>query len=185
MKLFTLPNILTLLRILFIPVVIVGLFINTEASRWWAFSFYAIAGVTDFFDGYLARVLQETSKIGTFLDPIADKLLIAAVLMMLVNNGILIGFHVIPALIILIREITISGLREFLAESNLQMPVTKAAKWKTLCQIFSLGFLIVGASSPHWIPSFIIGKTLVWIAAFLTLHTGYAYIKNTWIFLRS
>ncbi len=175
--LFSLPNFLTLLRIVAI-LPIVGLFyVDGDWARWTAFGLFAVAGITDFFDGYLARATGQVSKLGRFLDPIADKLLIAAVILMLVASGGLSGLAVLPGLVILIREITVSGLREFLAELRVGMPVSGLAKWKTTIQMLALGFLIVGGAGPAVLPTVLIGEVLMWIAALLTVITGFDYLR--------
>lgn len=172
----TLPNILTLSRILVIPL-IVGLFwVAGDWARWTALGLYAVACITDFFDGYLARARGEMSRFGRFLDPVADKLLIAAVLMMLCAFDRISGPAILAAVVILCREMLVSGLREFLAELRQGLPVSRLAKWKTTIQMFSLGFLIVGDAAPDWIPSVTIGEIGLWAAAVLTLITGYDYL---------
>ena len=178
-----LPNFLTVLRISVIPFILIGMYINTEWSRWIAFSFYTVAGVTDFFDGYLARATGQTSALGRFLDPVADKILVATVAMGLISLGPESGglgpFNVLAGMIIVLREITVSGLREYLAEIQVSVPVSRLAKWKTAFQILSLGFLIVGEqASPDMIPSFYIGIVLLWVSAILTIITGYDYLRS-------
>lgn len=175
--LFSLPNLLTLFRIAAIIPIVALLYIDADWARWTAFGLFAAAGITDFFDGYLARATGQVSKLGRFLDPIADKLLIATVILMLVASGGLVGLAVLPGLVILIREITVSGLREFLAELRVGMPVSSLAKWKTTIQIFALGFLIVGKAGPEILPTILIGEVLIWIAAALTLVTGLDYLR--------
>lgn len=172
-----LPNILTLSRIMIIPLMVITFFFDSNAVRWVALGFYVAACVTDFFDGYLARRTNQISRFGRFLDPIADKLLIAAVLLLLVGFGRLTLWAYLPALIILLREIMVSGLREYLAEIRVGLPVTRLAKFKTTAQMISLGFLIVGSAAPWWIPARVIGEATLWIAAVLTLITGYDYLR--------
>ena len=169
-----LPNILTLSRIAIIPIVLTTFFFDSTAMRWTAVSLFTLAGVTDFFDGYLARRANQVSRLGRFLDPIADKLLVASVLLMLVGFGRVEEWSYIPAIVILLREILVSGLREFLAELRVGLPVTKLAKDKTTLQMVALGFLIVGTAFPTAKP---IGEILLWLAALLTLITGYDYLK--------
>ena len=173
-----LPNILTLSRIMIIPIVVVTFFFDSHAMRWTACALFTIAGITDFFDGYLARRANQISSLGRFLDPIADKLLVASVLLLIVAFGRVGPWHYLPALVILQREILVSGLREFLAELRVSVPVTKLAKAKTTVQMIALGFLIVGDASPEWIPAELIGKFGIWIAAVITLITGYDYLKS-------
>jgi cardiolipin synthase len=172
-----LPNILTLSRIFIIPVVIATFFWDTPAMRWLACGLFTLAGVTDFFDGYLARRAKQVSRFGRFLDPIADKLLVASVILMLAKFDRLTETAIFPAIVILLREILVSGLREFLAELRVGLPVTKLAKFKTTAQMVALGFLIVGTASPGWVPALIVGEVLLWGAALLTIVTGYDYLK--------
>ncbi len=172
-----LPNILTLSRIAIIPLMVITFFFDSSAMRWGACLLYTAACITDFFDGYLARRSNQISRFGRFLDPIADKLLVAAVLLMLVGFGRLTLWAYLPALIILLREIMVSGLREFLAELRIGLPVTRLAKFKTTAQMIALGFLIVGSAAPWWIPARVIGEASLWIAAGLTLITGYDYLR--------
>ena len=172
----TLPNVLTLSRILII-LPIVGLFwFEGDWPRWLILALYTAACITDFLDGYLARTRGEISQFGRFLDPVADKLLIASVILMLCAFGQIEGVTILAAVVILCREILVSGLREFLAGLRQGLPVSKLAKWKTTIQMFALGFLIVGTSSPNWIPSMLIGEIGLWAAAALTLFTGYDYL---------
>jgi len=172
----TLANKLTLSRIFLIPVILLLLLLPYGWAAWSACAFFAIAGITDFLDGYLARRENQVSRIGQFLDPIADKLLVSAVLLLLVYNRSIDGFSVLPAIIILLREVAVSGLREFLAELRVSVPVSQLAKWKTTIQILALGFLIVGSKyAPDWIPATPIGDVLLWIAGGLTVITGYDY----------
>jgi len=173
----SLPNLLTLSRILVIPPIVALFFVEGDMARWVTLGLYAAACVTDFFDGYIARSMGQISKLGRFLDPVADKLLVASVILMLVATDRISGLVVLPALIILIREILVSGLREHLASISVGVPVSRLAKWKTMIQMFSLGFLIVHDASPDWIPSVVIGEIGVWIAALLTLITGYDYLR--------
>jgi cardiolipin synthase len=172
-----LPNLLTLSRIAAIPVILVLLYFDGPFWRWLACAIFAAACITDYFDGYLARSRSQVSELGRFLDPIADKLLVAAVILILVAERRLFGWAVLPALIILCREILVSGLREYLAGLNVSVPVSQLAKWKTLLQMVALGFLIVGDGVlPAW-PIGLIGQIGLWIAAALTLLTGYDYLK--------
>lgn len=139
---------------------------------------FTLAGVTDFFDGYLARRSNQVSPFGRFLDPIADKLLVAALLLMLVGFERMTVWTYPAAVIILMRELLVSGLREFLAQTQVSVPVSTLAKWKTTLQMFTLGFLIVGNDAPSWIPAQAIGELGLWLAAILTLITGYDYLKT-------
>ncbi len=172
----SLPNLLTLSRILVIPPIVALFWIDGEGARWAALLLYAAACVTDFFDGYLARTMGQISRLGRFLDPVADKILVSSVILLLCAFDRVTGLLILPALVILVREILVSGLREFLAEVKVGMPVSSLAKWKTTIQMFALGFLIIGNASPGWIPSEAIGAVGLWAAALLTLVTGYDYL---------
>lgn len=171
----SLANKLTLSRILVIPVILVLLVIPHAWAAWVALFLFGAAGITDGLDGYLARRENKVTRLGQFLDPIADKLLIASVILMLVYNKQIDGSTVFPAVIILLREVAVSGLREFLAGVRVSVPVSKLAKWKTTLQIFALGFLIVGRYAPVWIPSTTIGDIGLWIAGTLTVITALDY----------
>jgi CDP-diacylglycerol--glycerol-3-phosphate 3-phosphatidyltransferase/cardiolipin synthase len=188
----TLPNLLTLSRILTMP--LLGFLL------WWpdwqlgyglAFGLYCLMGITDYFDGYLARSSGAVSRLGVFLDPIADKIMVAAVILVLTAQGILRGpyvgdMHVIAGLIILVREIAVSGLREFLGGLQVSIPVSKLAKWKTTFQLVALGALILGGALPLWnvtiggiegnVPH-TVGLATLWAAAILTLVTGWDYLR--------
>ncbi|MEQ8734637.1 MAG: CDP-diacylglycerol--glycerol-3-phosphate 3-phosphatidyltransferase [Rhodospirillaceae bacterium] len=172
-----LPNILTLSRIFIIPVVISLFYWDSATTRWVMLGLFIIAGITDFFDGYIARRSNQVSPFGRFLDPIADKLLVAALLLMLVGFERMSTWAYLPAVVILTRELLVSGLREFLAQTQVSVPVSTLAKWKTTLQMFALGFLIVGTDAPSWIPAQLIGEIGLWLAALLTLITGYDYLK--------
>jgi CDP-diacylglycerol--glycerol-3-phosphate 3-phosphatidyltransferase len=176
-----LPNLLTYGRIAAIPAIVAILFWPLDPDmRWWALGLYVVAGVTDYLDGYLARAYAQQSSLGRMLDPIADKLLIAACLLMLVADGTIKSWSLWAAIVILSREILVSGLREFLAEVKVSVPVSKLAKWKTAAQLVSVGFLIAGPAGDTLLPegwTRIIGLVLLWIAAILTIITGYDYMK--------
>jgi cardiolipin synthase len=172
------PNLLTLSRIFAIPVVVGTFYLSGDYARWLGCALFAAAGFTDWLDGHVARRWQQQSELGRFLDPIADKLLVAAVILMLVASGRVVGLVVLPALIILCREILVSGLREFLAGLNVGLPVSRLAKWKTLLQMVALGFLIVGDAGPAGFPTRLIGEGGLWVAALLTLVTGYDYLQT-------
>lgn len=188
----SLPNILTLSRILAVPFLLFLLWWpDWELGYLMAFVLYSLAGITDYLDGYLARSSGTVSKLGQFLDPIADKIMVAAVILVLTAQGVLRGpyvgdFHVIAGLIILIREIAVSGLREFLGGLQVSVPVTKLAKWKTTFQIIALGSLILGHGLPDWIVMIgdieanvphTVGLATLWGAAILTLITGWDYLR--------
>jgi cardiolipin synthase len=174
----SLPNILTLSRIAAIPLLLALIYVDTPLFRWLALAGYTLACVTDYFDGYLARHMKQISPLGRFLDPIADKLLVASLIVMLVATQQIAGLEMIPAIVILAREILVSGLREYLAESKVSVPVTKLAKWKTVIQMVALGFLIVGDTRLVPIPVHTIGEVGLWIAGALTAITGYDYMSR-------
>jgi cardiolipin synthase len=173
----SLPNLLTLSRILAIPIVVASFYIPGEYARWFACALFSAAGVTDWLDGHMARRWSQQSELGRFLDPIADKLLVAATLFMLVATDRLSAGAFLPALVILCREILVSGLREYLAELRVGLPVSRLAKWKTAIQMVAIGVLIVGDAGPAFLPVAAIGEALLWVAAILTLVTGYDYLR--------
>jgi cardiolipin synthase len=172
-----LPNLLTLSRILAIPAVVACFYVPGDGARWFACVLFSAAGVTDWLDGHMARRWQQQSELGRFLDPIADKLLVAATLFLLTTFGRLSAAAVFPALVILCREILVSGLREYLAGLRVGMPVSRLAKWKTFIQMVAIGFLIIGDAGSAAVPVAAIGETLLWAAALLTLVTGYDYLR--------
>ncbi len=169
-----LPNILTLSRIAMIPILVAAFYIEGKTAHWVAAGIFIFASITDFFDGYLARSFKVQSRIGTFLDPIADKLLVVTAIVMLVHFN---RAHIIPSLAILCREILVSGLREFLAGINVSVPVSKLAKIKTGVQFGAILVLILGFDDPASI-TMIIGNIALWVAAGLTIFTGYSYLKS-------
>lgn len=175
---FALPNILTYTRLVATPVVVGLFFLPDPLGSWLAFGVYTYACVTDFLDGYLARAWHMQSALGRFLDPIADKMLVAGVIFAVLAADRIGTFAVIPAGIILAREILVSGLREFLTELRVGMPVSHLAKWKTGIQMLALGFLLVGPNGPDFwgVPTLTIGIVGLWSAAVLTLITGYDYL---------
>lgn len=173
----SLPNLLTLSRILAIPALVGSFYLDYPLSNWVGLTIFAMAAITDFLDGHLARSLNEESFLGRFLDPIADKLLIAATLMMLVFVGRIDDWGILPAIVIMCREILVSGLREFLAEIRISVPVSQLAKWKTFVQILAIGFLIAGEAGWDALPVVGIGTLGLWLAALLTLYTGYDYLR--------
>lgn len=177
---WSLPNILTYGRVVAVPVVAACLFWpEVDAMRWVALGLYTLAAITDFFDGYLARVWSQQSALGQMLDPIADKLLVAAVLFMLVADRTIAGVSIAAAVVILCREILVSGLREFLADLKVSIPVSRVAKWKTTLQLVALGFLIAGPAGDKVLPgNTIIGEIMLWSAALLTIYTGGDYLKS-------
>ena len=184
LRMLTLPNLLTLSRILAVPILVFLLWRPTPVDYLITFVLYCLVGITDYFDGYLARAQGRISRLGQFLDPIADKIMIGAVLIMLISsrkaNPVpeIEGLHIIPALVILLREIIVSGLREFLAGLQVSVPVSALAKWKTTFQLVALGALILGGGLPGepWVHD--VGIFSLWAAAALTLVTGYDYLRT-------
>jgi cardiolipin synthase (CMP-forming) len=184
-KAFTLPNVLTYARLAAVPVVVALLFWpRDDWARWPALAIFIVAGVTDYFDGYFARVYAQQSALGRMLDPIADKLLVAACLLMLAADETIYGWSLLAAIVILCREILVSGLREYLAGLKVSVPVSRVAKWKTALQLVAIGFLIAGPAGDRLLGSgneiglaTEIGLVLLWVAAILTLYTGWDYLK--------
>ena len=177
------PNTLTWARIVLIPL-FVGVFylpaswLGLADKNFWACVMFVLAAVTDWFDGYLARSFNQVSALGRFLDPIADKLLVGAVLMMLAAFDRVSPASVLPAVVILLREILVSGLREFLAEIRIGMPVSRLAKWKTGIQMVALSVLLVGDYGPSELPVRLLGEVCLWVAAVLTMVTGWDYLRS-------
>ena len=176
--LFNLPNLLTLARILAVPLNMGAFYMDRPFGMYIAVVLFVVAGITDFFDGYLARSTGAVSKLGQFLDPIADKLMVGAILMMLVWDQTVDGVHVIAAIIILSREILVSGLREFLAGTEVSVPVSQLAKWKTAVQMIAIGALVLAGANPPYLPAIEVGLIGLWLAALLTLITGYDYLRH-------
>jgi cardiolipin synthase (CMP-forming) len=176
---FSLPNLVTYGRVIAVPAVVACLFWPDQfAMRWLALGIFILAGISDFLDGYLARALALQSSLGRMLDPIADKLLVSAVLLMLSADHTIASYSLWAAIVILCREILVSGLREFLAELKVSVPVSNVAKWKTFLQLVALGFLIAGPAGEKVLPGTIkIGLGLLWLSALLTLYTGWDYLK--------
>jgi CDP-diacylglycerol---glycerol-3-phosphate 3-phosphatidyltransferase len=178
-----LPNILTYGRIVAIPIVVGCMFWQSILEgklwlRWVALAVFIAAGITDFLDGYLARAWAQQSSLGRMLDPIADKLLVASCLLMLAAEDTIHGWALLAAVVILCREILVSGLREYLAELRVSVPVTRLAKWKTTLQLVAVGFLIAGDAGDAIVPVVTqIGITLLWLSALLTLYTGWDYLQ--------
>ncbi|MEP0232621.1 CDP-diacylglycerol--glycerol-3-phosphate 3-phosphatidyltransferase [Roseibium sp.] len=174
----SLPNILTYGRIAAVPAVAACFYFEGSTPRWIALGIFIVAAITDFFDGYLARAWQQQSALGRMLDPIADKLLVSVSLMALVYVGTIGEWSLIAALIILCREILVSGLREFLAELQVSVPVTQLAKWKTTVQMIAIALLLVGPAGETLLPGTVLaGLVALWLAALLTLYTGYDYFR--------
>lgn len=188
-----LPNILTISRILLLPVLIGLFFLDGKTAAWAALWIYIFCAVTDFFDGYLARKFGSTSSFGTFLDPISDKIMVVSVLMALAAFDRLDGIWIVLAIIILSREFMVSGLREFLGPQNVKVPVSKLAKWKTGLQMTALGFLVIGdygdktmqavfgfMTGGNVIGALLTGQILLALAAIITVITGWGYLKAGW-----
>ena len=185
----TLPNLLTLSRILAVPILVFLLWKPSWFDYGITFVLYCLVGITDYFDGYLARAQGTVSRLGIFLDPIADKIMVAAVIVMLIARPpllaggvpatvpIIADWHLIPALVILLREIIVSGLREFLASLRISVPVSQLAKWKTTFQMVALGALILAGAAPQWEWIRTVGLVSLWAAAGLTLVTGWDYLR--------
>ena len=177
------PNILTIGRIIVVPIFVITFFLPGIYGDLIPFFLFVGASFTDYLDGLLARMLKEESKLGELLDPIADKILVCAALVLLVMNGIIKNYEVIAAIIILTREILISSLREFLGKISITMPVTNLAKFKTFLQMFSISLLLIGELRNKIINfedynAQTIGVILLWVSAFLTLYTGYGYLSK-------
>ena len=167
------PNLLTGARVLAVPAMVAAFYLPGAFGKWVTCAIFTVAAVTDYFDGYLARSWSMQSPFGRMLDPIADKLLVGAAILMLVHFD---RAPTLPALIILCREILVSGLREFLAEAQVGLPVSRLAKWKTGVQMVAIGFLIVGTAAPEWLHADYVGSSGLWFAAGLTLVTGFDYL---------
>jgi cardiolipin synthase (CMP-forming) len=180
--LLSLPNLLTLSRILAVPFLVALMWQPGWELGWLlAWGLYGLMGITDYFDGYVARAQGTVSKLGQFLDPIADKIMVAAVILMLVGTrhdaASITGIHLIPALVILLREMAVSGLREFLAGVSVSVPVSQLAKWKTTFQMLALGALILAGGLPQYLFIKQVGIASLWAAAALTLITGWDYLR--------
>lgn len=180
---YSLPNILTYSRIVAVPLVVACIYWESLLGgplwlRWVAVGIFILAAITDFLDGYLARVLQQHSAFGMMLDPIADKLLVASCLLMLAADETIKGWSLWAAIVILCREILVSGLREYLAALRVSVPVTRVAKWKTTIQLVAVGFLLAGEAGDRVLPVVTpIGIGLLWISAIFTLYTGWDYFR--------
>ena len=182
---YNIPNLLTYGRILAVPLIVLCFFIegrlqSSDFARWAALGIFVIASITDFFDGYLARIWNQTSNIGRMLDPIADKLLVSTSLLLMAvdTEKTIAGWSIWAAIIILCREILVSGLREYLAGLKVSVPVTRIAKWKTTVQMLALAFLLAGPAGDKVLPHTTeFGIALLWLAALLTIYTGYDYFR--------
>ena len=177
------PNLLTYARILAVPLIVLCFYLEgrirpTDWWRWAAFWIFVVASITDYFDGYIARRWAQTSNIGKMLDPIADKLLVSAALLLLAFDRTIDKWSLWAAIIILCREILVSGLREYLAALKVSVPVTQLAKWKTTIQLVAIGFLLIGPAGEAVLPyTTEIGLALLWVSAIVTLYTGYDYFR--------
>ncbi|KQY19631.1 CDP-diacylglycerol--glycerol-3-phosphate 3-phosphatidyltransferase [Rhizobium sp. Root482] len=182
---YSIPNLLTYGRILAVPLIVLCFFLegdlrSSEFARWTAVGIFVVASLTDFLDGYLARIWNQTSNIGRMLDPIADKLLVATALLLMAadTEKTIAGWSLWAAIIILCREILVSGLREYLAALKVSVPVTRIAKWKTTIQMVAIAFLLAGPAGDKIIPYVTeTGIVLLWVAAALTMYTGYDYFR--------
>jgi CDP-diacylglycerol---glycerol-3-phosphate 3-phosphatidyltransferase len=177
------PNLLTYGRIIAVPIVVGCMYWQSILQgglwlRWVALAIFIAAGITDILDGYFARSLGQQSSFGRMLDPIADKLLVASCLLMLAADETIRGWSLWAAIVILCREILVSGLREYLAELRVSVPVTRLAKWKTTAQLVAIGFLLAGEAGDKIVPVVTVtGLTLLWVSAIVTLYTGYDYFR--------
>ena len=177
------PNVLTYARIAAVPAVVACMYWASILQgglwlRWIALGIFIAAAVTDFFDGYFARIWGQQSPFGRMLDPIADKLLVGSCLLMLAADDTIKGWSLFAAIVILCREILVSGLREYLAELRVSVPVTRLAKWKTTVQLVAVGFLLAGPAGDNIVPVVtLVGLTLLWLSALLTLYTGWDYLR--------
>jgi len=182
-RIYNIPNLLTYGRILAVPLIVLCFFVEgklaiSNTARWVALWIFIIASITDFLDGYLARIWNQTSNIGRMLDPIADKLLIASILLLVAADQTIAGWSLWAAIIILCREILVSGLREYLAALKVSVPVTRIAKWKTTAQMVAIAFLLAGPAGDEILPyTTQIGIVLLWVAALLTIYSGYDYFR--------
>jgi cardiolipin synthase len=180
---YNIPNLLTYARIVAVPIIVLCFFVegrleSSDFARWTGLAIFVVASITDYLDGYLARIWNQTSNIGRMLDPIADKLLIASVLLLMAADGTIAGWSIWAAIVILCREILVSGLREYLAALKVAVPVTRIAKWKTTIQMVSIAFLLAGPAGDKVLPyTTEMGITLLWIAAVLTIYSGYDYFR--------
>ena len=181
---FKIPNYLTIGRIIIVPVFVITFYLPGFYGDIIPFALFLIASFTDFLDGLLARMYKEESELGELLDPIADKIIVATALILLVMNGTIQNYEVIAAIIILTREILVSGLREFLAKEQIKLPVSNLAKMKTFLQMFAIAILLIGETG-NKIVNFqdynaqTIGIILLWLSAFITLYTGYEYLRKS------
>ena len=172
----TLPNLLTLSRILAVPLLVATFYLPVHLAPWIACGIFVAACITDWLDGHFARRWKQQTEFGRFLDPIADKLVVAAALFMLAAMQTISSLTILPALVILMREILVSGLREHLATVRVSLPVSRLAKWKTAIQMIAIAILLLQGAGQTAIPVETIGEVMLWIAAALTLVTGWDYL---------
>lgn len=181
---YSLPNLLTYGRIVAVPLMVACFFVEgrlaaSDTVRWAALTIFVVASITDYLDGYLARRWQQSSEIGRMLDPIADKLLVSVALLLLAAEGSIAGWSLWAAIIILCREILVSGLREYLAAVKVSVPVSQLAKWKTTLQLVAIGFLLAGPAGDKIVPYVSeTGIVLLWVSALITLYTGWDYFRS-------
>ncbi|MDR0632681.1 MAG: CDP-diacylglycerol--glycerol-3-phosphate 3-phosphatidyltransferase [Holosporales bacterium] len=183
-KIITIPNILTFCRIAVIPFLILSFYCSGPIGNFFALFLFVLASLTDYVDGYVARRLKLTSNFGAFLDPIADKLLITVTLLMLAGLGRISSYNLIPAAIIVCREVTISGLREFLAAMGLELPVLRLAKYKTVVQMVAIASLLCNNQVYYSSVIAVVGNILLWFASLLTLITGVSYVMSALTFIK-
>lgn len=179
-KIVTVPNVLTFVRVLLIPFLAGTFFIKLPVGPVLALGIFLLASVTDYADGYIARRYHQVSPFGTFLDPIADKILVAATLLLMAGTGQISGMNLLPAVVIICREFIISGLREFLAATGEELQVSILAKWKTFVQIAAIAVLLTRGSA--WMLN--LGSGLLWLSAFLAVVTGIAYFRISWAYVK-
>ena len=183
---WSVPNLLTYARVVAVPALIGCFYLEAPLNHWLGFIVFTVASITDFFDGYLARAWHQQSAIGQMLDPIADKLLVGVALLMLAWSGAIGSWSVLAAAVILMREISVSGLREFLAGLRVKMPVTSLAKYKTTAQMTAIGCLLLAPIADEWLGWVCAGMGavafgglfLLWLSALLTVFTGYSYFRE-------
>jgi cardiolipin synthase len=183
-KIVTIPNVLTFGRIAVIPFLVMSFYYQGQIGNFIALFLFVLASLTDYADGYIARKFDLVSNFGAFLDPIADKLLITVTLLMLAGVGRISSYNLIPAAIIVCRELTISGLREFLAAMGLELPVLRLAKYKTTVQMIAITSLLCSNNIYHNNITIIVGNTMLWFASFLTLITGGSYVLSALSFIK-
>ena len=178
-----LPNFLTILRIALIPVLVLSFYIHGGLSRWCAVGIFIFASLTDFFDGYLARMWRTESHFGRLLDPIADKLIVVSAIVMIIHMNYISKSGIFPALAIICREILVTSMREHLSKTNVMLLVNKLSKIKTACQMAAISLLILGDFSKYTTYVQLLGEVMLWISAILTLWSGYYYFKSSMLYI--